>query len=405
LPLSFFQKWEIDRMCARIKLFGDGVNVLTTSLTALALIGAPIAFANEPPPESPLSLDAVLTVDALNNVSGGLKTGGRGMANLDLSAAYSGDNGWEAFGYVLVDAHGGFSEIYPGDAQVVSNIDAPAGTRLFEAWVRKTSLDQKYVGTFGLINLNGIFDTQPVAGVFLGASHGIGPDFSQAGPSIFPLSGLGLVGEWRVTDATRLRAGVFDAMPGDPEHQSVFVHVKLSKAEGAHVVAELEHNFKSGFVKLGHWQGTARADRLDGLGQAHPYGSYAQAGMDLITEDDSEDQGLKGWVRAGFANADVLDLDRYLGGGLVYTGLIPGRDADQLGLAIAHAHFGKPYQVALGVDSPAESTIELTYQAEIKPGLILQPDIQHIRHPGGDSTLKDAVVVGLRLRVGLEALR
>jgi porin len=187
------------------------------------------------------------------------------------------------------------------------------------------------------------------------------------------------------------------------------VHIRLSKEEGAHAVAELEHNFTGvlggGFVKLGHWQGTARTDRLDGTGQAKPYGSYAQVGLNLLTEDGSEDQGLKGWVRAGTANADVLDIDRYLGGGLVYTGLIPGRDADQLGLAIGHAHFGGPYHLASGGDTPSESTIELTYQAELKPGLILQPDLQHIRHPGGNPTLKDAMVVGLRLRVGLEALK
>jgi porin len=159
LPLSFFDKPEIDRMCKRIKN-QRAQTALCTLVVTSTLLAAP-AFADETAPQNPFSLDAVLTVDALNNLSGGLKTGGQGMANLDLSAAFTGDDGWEAFGYVLVDAHGGFSETYPGDAQVVSNIDAPAGTRLFEAWVRKTSLNQKYVATFGLINLNAIFDTQP----------------------------------------------------------------------------------------------------------------------------------------------------------------------------------------------------------------------------------------------------
>ena len=111
------------------------------------------------PASAETAFDAVLTTDVLSNQQGGLREGTRVMANLDLSAAWTGDNGWEAFGYVLADAGGGFSETYSGDAQVVSNIDAPAGVRLFEAWVRKTSADERLVVTAGIINLNGIFDT------------------------------------------------------------------------------------------------------------------------------------------------------------------------------------------------------------------------------------------------------
>ncbi len=344
---------------------------------------------------------ASLTVDGLDNVSGGLRKGAWGMSNLDLTAAWQGAAGWEAFGYILIDQHGGFSERYSGDAQVVSNIDAPAGVRLFEAYARHTTTNQAHVTTFGIINLNGLFDTQPTGGLFLNSSHGIGPDYSQSGPSIFPFTGLGFVEEWRVTDLLRLRAGVFDAVPGDPFHQTVFSSLRLSKAEGLNYVGEIEQNFTDGFVKIGHWSYTARADRLDGIGQGVRSGTYAQVAWTLSHETADPDQGLAAWIRAGTANADVLEQSGYLGGGLVYTGLLKGRDHDQIGLAFASATFGQPYRDITPDSAGHETTIEATYQAEIKPGLIVQPDIQYIRHPGGLTTVDDALVVGIRMRLNL----
>jgi len=346
--------------------------------------------------------DGAATVDVLSNTRGGLKTGTRAMYNLDLTAAWQGTQGWEAFGYVLADGNGGFSGGYSGDAQVLSNIDAPAGTRLFEAWIRKTSEDRKSVTTLGVINLNGIFDTQPHATVFLNASDGIGPDYSQSGPPIFPVAALGLAHEWRPLEGLSLRGGLFDGLPGDSDHGSVFTSLHLSPDEGAHYVVEAERDFEHGFVKLGHWGYTVRAARIDGDGTARRQGTYGQVGMDLTHESDA-DQGLKGWVRAGVAADTVFAISHYLGGGLSYTGLLPGRDHDLAGLAVMQAGFGTPYRDAEGVLAH-ETAVELTYQAEIRPGLIVQPDVQYVVHPSGDPGLRDALVVGVRLRIGLSAV-
>ncbi len=54
-----------------------------------------------------------------------------------------------------------------------------------------------------------------------------------------------------------------------------------------------------------------------------------------------------------------------------------------------------------------ELAIELTYQANILPGWIIQPDAQYIVHPGGGSPdpanpatrIPNAAVIGLRTTV------
>jgi len=42
-----------------------------------------------------------------------------------------------------------------------------------------------------------------------------------------------------------------------------------------------------------------------------------------------------------------------------------------------------------------ETSIELTYSAQIVPGWTVQPDLQFIRHPAGDAR-RNATVAGVR---------
>jgi len=349
--------------------------------------------------------DAVLTADLLRNHQGGLEKGTRLMGNLDLSAAWQGQGGWDGFAYVLADAGGGFSERYSGDAQVVSNIDAPKGVRLFEAWLRKTGDSERWSVTGGLINLNGIFDVQEAGALFLNASHGIGPDYSQSGPSIFPFSTLGLVGEWHLNDDLRVRGGVFDGVAGDPSHQNNFIGLRLDEDDGAHWVVEAEQGFARGYVKLGAWGYSAAAERLDGAGPSHAnHGHYAQVKYDFYRPDPEGEQGVSGWIRWGQANRDLQAIDTYAGGGLVWTGPV-GRVDDAAGIAVAHAHFGDPFAESVGIALKPEVTWELSYRYAIRDGLSLQPDLQYIQHPAGDPDTENALVLGLRLRVGLAAFK
>jgi len=78
---------------------------------------------------------------------------------------------------------------------------------------------------------------------------------------------------------------------------------------------------------------------------------------------------------------------------LSYTGLLPGRDDDVTGLGFVYAkHAG---DITDAVRSH-EAVIEATYRIQLTPAIYLQPDIQWINRPSGDTTTSDALVVGLR---------
>lgn len=105
----------------------------------------------------------------------------------------------------------------------------------------------------------------------------------------------------------------------------------------------------------------------------------------------------------GAARESVNQTGRYLGAGLVYTGLLPGRDADQLGLAVALAFNGDNFKrtrrnEGLPVDR-AEVNLELSYRVPITDWLTVQPDVQYIIDPGALGELNNALVLGLRFEV------
>jgi len=88
-------------------------------------------------------------------------------------------------------------------------------------------------------------------------------------------------------------------------------------------------------------------------------------------------------------------VDFYLGGGFHYLELIPGRDKDTIGLGIAYASISNKLRKAADMDSH-ETTVELTYRAQLTPWLAIQPDLQIVFNPGADPGVDNAVVSLLR---------
>ena len=85
-------------------------------------------------------------------------------------------------------------------------------------------------------------------------------------------------------------------------------------------------------------------------------------------ENLNDDQGLAGFIRAGFADKNVNQVDAYFGSGITYNGLIPSRDEDVFGFAIAASRNCKNYITKLSQESNSrnlkdyEYIFELTYE-------------------------------------------
>ena len=383
-----------------LRLRRRGFRFLALAATSLCAVPASAADAG-----AAFSLGAVYTSDSFANLSGGKQRGLRYMGLFEASAesdlAHLGLDGAEAF-VRIQHVHGrSLSDDLVGDAQIVSNIDAPGGLRLFEAWLSVPIAADTRIWA-GLVDLNGIFDVQEVGAGFGSSSHGIGPDFSQSGlngPSIFPTASAAVVATWQ-GPAAALRVGAFDAVAGDPDHPGRTV-VRFPGDTGLLIVGEAEVMIaRDAQIQFGAWTYTSRFEPIGGDALAEPPGKVSSSGAYALAEGRvGALAGLpvNAWVRAGVADKDANPIALYLGGGMTL-----GDERALWGLGIAHARLGRPARAAGDVPlDRAETAIEFTYARQVGDQVTLQPTLHYVFNPGWDPALRNALVAGLRVRFEL----
>lgn len=354
----------------------------------------------------PLLFQITYTSELIGNAAGGIERGARYLDNLDLVFEADLDRvaGWtgaQLHLYGLYNNGNSISDLV-GDSHAVSNIETGVRAfRLYEAWI-----DQKFGERVslraGLYDLNSEFDALDASGLFVGSAHGIGTDFSQSGqngPSIFPSTSLAARLQLEPAAGWAVRAAVLDAVPGDPLRPGRTL-IRLNGNEGALLVGELQAPLgEGGKLLLGHWRYTARFDLTDGSGTASGNaGTYLRAELPLSAAPGRK---LDGFARMGTAAGRFNMFDFFLSTGLKFTGWIPGRDADEFGIALAAGFTAEPWRTATGA-SASEIAIEVTYRTQLAPWLAVQPHAQYIRRPSADPTTPDALVLGLRTEIGFD---
>ena len=358
--------------------------------------------------------EAVLTLDVLANLQGGIRRGGVLLGNVDLT--FNVDTaraGWWQDGTFFLYLLGNFNAGGPltdkvGDLQGTSNIEADQAVKIYQAWYEHRFLEDRFSVLAGWHDLNSEFSVLEYASTFLNSSFGISPDISQVGPSIFPTTALALRVKARPTPGSYLLAALYDSEPGDPELPRRS-SLSLSFQDG--VFTALEAGLSQGepgeadYFKLGGggWARTAEVEDFTGKSHDFNHGLYLIAEKTLfMTGDDGG--GLGAFFQLGFADPHRNQIGRYWGAGLNYTGLIPGRSHDVTGLAVASARNGGHFRryMATTEMTPmehAETVVEGTYLAEILPWLTVQPDLQYVIHPGTDPALDNALVAGVRVEI------
>ena len=135
----------------------------------------------------------------------------------------------------------------------------------------------------------------------------------------------------------------------------------------------------------------------DGKSIASPKSSVA------AEAEEPSNQGLGWFGRIAFGPQDRNFVGFYVESGLVYTGLIPTRDEDQVGVGFVYAQLTNGARRTLELEGSrgvgAEMVLELAYQANLTPWLYIKPNAQFIINPGGTQDLGNAFVIGGRVSV------
>ena len=292
--------------------------------------------------------------DLRRNTTGGLATGSAYSQALALGADWSKDGDLvrlSGSASVLYMGGEGISSAYVGDLQGINNIEGDAGWYLYEVWAQFDFGESTHTTLrAGVLDLNAEFDTPETMGLFVGSPHGIGTDLSQsgsAGPSVWPVTGLGLRAAGATGRGLIWRLGVYDGAPGTHDGRG-FSSLNVSSDEGVIAIGELvycsEHVNK---ISLGAWGYSASFERIDAAldPDAQPadgnHGFYSLIDLPLGRVGDAEFDGA---LRLGTASEDFNAVDRYVGAAFTASNLWSSRPGDALGFAVAYARLGAPYR-------------------------------------------------------------
>lgn len=339
------------------------------------------------------------------------------MLNVDLEkAAHS--KGTSAFLHVISnhgDDPGAHSNRLPHG---LDNIEVPANgntTKLFQAWLQRTFLDEKLSVLAGLYDLNSEFYYTETAAMFTHPTFGIGAEFAgtgKNGPSVFPTSSFGIRVKAEPVPGYYLQAITLDGVPGDPNNPKCTC-IKFDGGDGALNVIEggiplgpaaNAHNNKLAF---GIWQYTTRFDDiLDTDAGGNPvqrvsHGAYAMVEKVLKYRAGSGSESISGFFRIGQTEGDTTQFDLALSAGLVFKGAIPGRAQDELGIAYAQEHNGEKYRISSGNTVHFEKSYELSYRYRARAGLVIQPIIQYLQNHSEDTSQDRTWWLGLRMDAAL----
>jgi porin len=379
----------------------------------------------------PLAVTFSYGGELVGNAAGGVRRGAAfaGAAGAQATLQLEPLAGWHGaslFVFVL-GTHGGAPSGLVGDVQGVSNLQAPPAVRLEEAWLQQNLLAGRVSWLAGRYDLNTEFYRLQSGALFLNSSFGIGPEFAQsgaAGPSIYPNTAAGSRVDVKPSANVVVRAAVLDGVPVDRPGGGVRL---FARGDGALLVGELavvarpdtagmprHRRFAIGRgstrpyaakLAVGGWYYTARFPDLSATlpsGAPVPHrgsrGAYLIADRTLWAAKDGGPGTLTAFLQLGLGDGRVNQVAAYAGGGLTLAAPIAGRPLDALGLAVAAARNGSHFAAATDAAGPGgETTVELTYAAQLGSWLSLQPDAQYVIHPGGVAGRRNALALGLRV--------
>lgn len=366
--------------------------------------------------------------EILGNGSGGLKRGATYEGRID--AAGDIDMGTLA-GIAGVTVHArafeingrGLSGNNTLDLFTVSSIEAYPSVKLYDLWA-----EQKLAGGLAAIRLGQLaasseFFANPTAAPFVSSAFGwppsFGNDLASGGPA-YPLATPGARLKMTPRDNITFLAGIFDDNPAGPYRpgvNSILPQVRdrngtafrLQDPPLVMTEAALTYNqsqdstLPPGTLKAGYFYDFGSFAALNTPASVNFRGNHGIYGM--ITQSLARMTGAGGAGSAVFARVSCTPGDRnlidlYFDSGITIQGLIPSRQYDIAGLAMAYGRLSPALarldasEARMVPDYQAE--IEATYQIAVTPGLSVQPDFQYVIHPSANTVSNPATGLGLR---------
>lgn len=321
----------------------------------------------------------------------------------------------------------------------ISGFEADDSTRLFELWYQQAFLDGKLDVKIGQQDLDTEFLISDYGSLYMNANFGwpMAPSVNlYAGGPSWPLASPAVRIRYRPSEKfTFMFAGADDNPPGnkknsfaiqnggnaaDPTNQNTHDEngANFNMGTGALLITELQYAVNPqpddmskvdkdpgmpGVYKLGGYYDTAKYPNYLKSNRGHPLGItsndmnpawvrgnwmvYGIADQMFWRPNYKSPQSLGAFVRATGNGGDRNTISYAIDAGINFKAPFKGRDNDTLGLGwgIGRATYGQrafdrhQHQHPQG----SENHLELTYQAQVTPFMVMQPDFQYVWNPSG----------------------
>jgi porin len=298
---------------------------------------------------------------------------------------------------------------------------AGQNVRLAELAYQQVLFDGRLTARLGWIHASDNFASSPIYCHFQnnGFCGQVGIVINS-GYTIFPAGSWGGMLKLASTDEFYLQAGVYEVNPTLPLLPNGF-KLGLSGATGVISMSQvgwqprLGSEALPGSYRLGGYYDTSTAPWLGSplggpkYGTRGRWGVYAQADQMIHRTVPGSDRGLTAFAVAAYSGPDTAKLQYIWQAGLLQKGTFAGREHDTIGLGLIQSRISDQLvaaQIRANALAPqsanvqsAETTIELNYRAQLTPWFSLMPNIQYVMRPNAVTTIPNALVLGLQLKV------
>ncbi len=325
-----------------------------------------------------------------------------------------------------------------GSLVTVSNYEALPSTRLSELWLEQHMLNDHLTVRVGQLTADTEFLLSSGGSNFLDSTWAWATlpsaDLPGGGPS-YPLATPGVRVALKPNDKWSLMLGVYN---GDPAGAHCTGNPQVCDDNGLDfrfdspplLMAEGRYTYNQdgplpGTLKIGGWNQFGTFHRQP-FGSGIPtvamtfnsvpiesdwaiYGIIDQRIWRVPDSKDAGGIGLFGRVIGAPTEQNLVDF--YADGGITFSGMIPQRADDILGIGFAYTRISNDVHGFDGGAGPPsarthETLLEICYTAHLKSGWTLQPDFQYIWQPGGGvsepsgkGTIPNAAVWGVRTTI------
>lgn len=248
--------------------------------------------------------------------------------------------------------------------------------------------------------------------------------FFNVGFSAYPNATWGVRVKSRPTKQSYIMAGVYNANPDrikNKHHGADFSfdgpYLVIAET-GYHPNSLLQSTGLPGSYKIGGYYQSGDFNNFTDPNSTKNgnYGFYILLDQMIYREKGSErytHQGLHPFVSLLFApDSEINTFPFFMNGGLVYKGLIPGRNNDYAGFAVVYGKYSN--KIAPTKTQPTEFTppqitgtedfemvLEWMYKIQLTKWLNVQPDVQYVIKPGGTGNIPNALVIGFQMGINI----